>query len=232
MRKLGPILLGSLLLLAVPAAAEQIVYFTNGTTMAVMSHKIDGDMIQVDLGEGAKMSFPASTIDRVEDAGGHRVQVNAGPRNRMTSSPERDRDVANRLRAKQNEKEEPVPATISTQNGALTEQPFPNGSAAKQRLRTTGTQGIRDFRQRSMERDANGNFVRSGASNMPRTLPSAAQEQYQASGRGKAQSIRMDVKDSGQVKELPKEQQPVVPTQSGDAGSDASSGSGSGNGNN
>ena len=50
---------------SLPAAADEIVYFANGTSMAIRSHKVDGDMIRVDLGAGAIMAFPVSMVERV-----------------------------------------------------------------------------------------------------------------------------------------------------------------------
>lgn len=58
-----------LLGLALPAAAEEIVYFTNGTSMAIRSHTVDREMIRVDLGAGSVMAFPISMVERVEKAG-------------------------------------------------------------------------------------------------------------------------------------------------------------------
>ena len=56
-------------LLAGPAMAEQIVQFANGTSMPIRSHKIQGEMIHVDLGNDGFIAFPVSMIDRVVDAG-------------------------------------------------------------------------------------------------------------------------------------------------------------------
>jgi hypothetical protein len=51
------------------AAADEIVYFTNGTAMAIRSHKLENDMIRVDLGNNSAMAFPVSMVEKVESAG-------------------------------------------------------------------------------------------------------------------------------------------------------------------
>jgi hypothetical protein len=49
--------------------ADQVVYFTNGTSMEVRSHNLDGTMIRVDLGGGAVVGFPRNMVERIEDRG-------------------------------------------------------------------------------------------------------------------------------------------------------------------
>ncbi len=51
------------------ARAEEIVHFTNGTTMAVRSHRVEGSMIRVDLGANAVMAFPVGQVERITEAG-------------------------------------------------------------------------------------------------------------------------------------------------------------------
>jgi hypothetical protein len=58
-----------LLTLAGPAIAEEIIYFTNGTSMPIRSHKVDGEMIHVDLGSEAFMAFPLRMIEKIAAAG-------------------------------------------------------------------------------------------------------------------------------------------------------------------
>jgi hypothetical protein len=59
----------ALLLLGGAASAEEIVYFTNGTTMPIRSHEIKGEMIHVDLGGESFMAFPMRMVEKVEKAG-------------------------------------------------------------------------------------------------------------------------------------------------------------------
>jgi hypothetical protein len=49
--------------------ADQVVYFTNGTSMEVRGHTLDGAMIRVDLGGGAVVGFPQVMVERIEDRG-------------------------------------------------------------------------------------------------------------------------------------------------------------------
>ena len=62
-----PVLL--LLTLSGTALAEEIIYFTNGTSMPIRRHEIKGDMIHVDLGSEAFMAFPVRMIEKIEAAG-------------------------------------------------------------------------------------------------------------------------------------------------------------------
>jgi hypothetical protein len=62
-----PVLL--LLTLSGMALAEEIIYFTNGTSMPIRRHEIKGDMIHVDLGSEAAMAFPFRMIEKIEEAG-------------------------------------------------------------------------------------------------------------------------------------------------------------------
>jgi hypothetical protein len=57
------------LLLAAPTHADEILFFTNGTTMAIKSHLIKEGMIHVDLGSKASMAFPSTMVDRIELSG-------------------------------------------------------------------------------------------------------------------------------------------------------------------
>lgn len=51
------------------ALADEIVHFTNGTSMPIRSHKIEKDMIHVTLGADAAIAFPMSMVERIEDSG-------------------------------------------------------------------------------------------------------------------------------------------------------------------
>ncbi len=71
MRKTRWAVLASLILLGavVPAMAEEIVHFTNGSTMAIRSHTVKDGMIHVDLGASNFMAFPWDRVERIEKAG-------------------------------------------------------------------------------------------------------------------------------------------------------------------
>jgi hypothetical protein len=62
-----PVLL--LLTLSGTALAEEIIYFSNGTSMPIRRHEIKGEMIHVDLGSNSFMAFPVRMIERIEEAG-------------------------------------------------------------------------------------------------------------------------------------------------------------------
>jgi hypothetical protein len=69
MRKSPAVLALVLVLSALPAAADEVVYFNNGASMAIRTHEIDGDMIRVNLGAGAVMAFPITMVERVVSGG-------------------------------------------------------------------------------------------------------------------------------------------------------------------
>lgn len=56
-------------LLAASAWADEVIYFTNGTSLPIRSHRIESDMISVDLGADARMAFPVYMVDKIESAG-------------------------------------------------------------------------------------------------------------------------------------------------------------------
>jgi len=53
----------------VPALAEEIIYFTNGSSMPIRSYVLDGDMIKIDMGDNSFIGFPMSMVDRIVKAG-------------------------------------------------------------------------------------------------------------------------------------------------------------------
>jgi hypothetical protein len=54
-----------------PVAAEEILHFKSGSAMPVVSHTVKGDMVHVDLGDGALLAFPLANVDHIEAAGEH-----------------------------------------------------------------------------------------------------------------------------------------------------------------
>ena len=62
-------LVGVLLIAVLPASAEEIVFFTNGTSMPIKEHVVRGAMVHVDLGSDGFIAFPAAMILRIERAG-------------------------------------------------------------------------------------------------------------------------------------------------------------------
>jgi hypothetical protein len=79
------VLLGALV--AAPAWAEEIIYFTNGTTMAVERYIIEENTVRVSLGGQAVMEFPLEQIEKIESGKGD-VRLDAlGTSNRMMAVP-------------------------------------------------------------------------------------------------------------------------------------------------
>jgi hypothetical protein len=56
--------------LGTAARADEILYFTNGTSMPVISHEVDGETIRVMLNGDSSMTFSMDQVDRIEDAKG------------------------------------------------------------------------------------------------------------------------------------------------------------------
>jgi hypothetical protein len=83
-------LLVALFLAVAPAAAEEVVVFKSGSALPIVSHKIDGNMIHVDLGNNGFMAFPMSVVERVDKAGKN-VMIGAstvGGTNVMAARPD------------------------------------------------------------------------------------------------------------------------------------------------
>jgi hypothetical protein len=68
------------------ALAEEVIYFTNGTVMAIRSHKVEGDTIKVDLGDNGFMAFPSNVVDRIEQAPEDLVLMPSTTSNQMFES--------------------------------------------------------------------------------------------------------------------------------------------------
>lgn len=62
-------LLAAVVALAPAALASEVIHFVSGTTMTIQSHEFKDDMIEINLGRGAVMTFPAYMIERIESAG-------------------------------------------------------------------------------------------------------------------------------------------------------------------
>jgi hypothetical protein len=68
---------GLAVLLGGVSLAAEIIYFANGTTMAIRGHEAKDGMIHVDLGNESVLAFPEYMIDRIEAAGENvRVKTN------------------------------------------------------------------------------------------------------------------------------------------------------------
>ena len=73
-------------LAAAPTLAEEIVHFTNGTTMVIESHSIEEGTVQVNLGGEGFLAFPLEQIEKIETATGEAPLPRPGA-NRMVNRP-------------------------------------------------------------------------------------------------------------------------------------------------
>jgi hypothetical protein len=55
--------------IATPAFADEIVYFTNGTFLPITSHRVEKEMVSVELGGNSRMGFPLYMVDKIESSG-------------------------------------------------------------------------------------------------------------------------------------------------------------------
>jgi hypothetical protein len=90
MRKHACSVLLALALAALPAAAEEVLYLTNGSQMPVISHWVEGDMIHVDLGGNGFMAFPRQLVERIDTDTKVKLRPSSAARGRMTPSSGRD----------------------------------------------------------------------------------------------------------------------------------------------
>jgi hypothetical protein len=100
MQRKGFLVVAAVLLAALPAAAEEIIYFTNGSSLPVRGHVIEGEMIKVDLGDDGVMAFPRFVVDKIVEAPRGVVLkpsptnriVGGNPLTRVYATPPQERD--------------------------------------------------------------------------------------------------------------------------------------------
>jgi hypothetical protein len=140
------------LLLGGPVVAEEVVYFSNGTTMAILDHTVEEGMVHVRLGVDSSIAFPAASVDRITKAGkdvfvGSEIEGGAH-KNKMVqgstqTSPVLDTRVTGRPMSHQirgrwigNEVENNPHVVRDPRTGLAAYRPFPNnehpGLAARQ----------------------------------------------------------------------------------------------------
>lgn len=142
------------LTVALPAPAEEILYFTNGTFMPIRSHKLDGEMIHVDMGENNFMAFPSQMVEKILD-GGKDVLLRpstAAQSNQMLgysgadgSYPVFGTRPANRtsmgwqaekgIETPENDAPKPMPAD---KHGMATSRPFGSAGGGRSKMAVTG----------------------------------------------------------------------------------------------
>jgi len=165
MRKLGfAVIAIGLLAAAGSSFAEEVVYFTNGTTMPIRTHHVEGGMVHVDLGGNGFMAFPEYMIEKVETEAGVRLQpstvaaTSSGSGLMVAASGEviahRGAERAKKLGpianpSLQNAKGKKQDAGVETdENGLAVVRPFANGThPRKKELKVTGSQDVFRARQ-------------------------------------------------------------------------------------
>ena len=133
-------LVPSLLVLAVasvPALADEIVYFTNGTSMPVESYSIEDGTIRLDLGDQAYVAFPVAQIDRIETTEGEVRNPDLQPANRMVGGGPTGSVPARYRRQSQGRnsgnRRSTGEAEVETRNGIAVYRPYANSPAANKR---------------------------------------------------------------------------------------------------
>ena len=145
--RLIKIMLGlSVVFLALPGAAEEIIYFKSGQTLPIRTHEIHEGMLRVDLGDNAMMEFPEATIDRIEIAGKNVLLKRSylTGANRMQPSPQGSFPVQG-TRRPQNPEPIPMPnaqpSPIKTDPKTGVAHYFRNGHRAAPNNRRIGVTG-------------------------------------------------------------------------------------------
>ena len=130
-----------------PAWAEEILHFTNGTTMPIRGHEIKGQMIHIDLGGDSSMAFPLSMVEKVEEAGADVVLDGSPAGNRRVTGvvPSRHSDSSNKL-----PRDDGVgdPNVETDDNGVAVYRPYAGGASNKARLGVAGNQQVLQGRGR------------------------------------------------------------------------------------
>jgi len=173
MRRLGTVLLAVAAVgFVLPAAAEEIIFFTNGTSMPIRSHRIEGDMVHVDLGGNGFMAFPMFMIDRVEGTD----QVELKP---SSSRPGSNRMVAStRSGGGQNARAGGAaanPRLKSRNQGIVKNEAVPRDQYGMIHSGQPGTHGINNLQQPGLLRGARnqGNRYVMDPGTSPRRAPRA-----------------------------------------------------------
>jgi hypothetical protein len=132
-------------LLAGPVLAEEVIYFTNGTSMPIRTHTVEGDMITVDLGANATMAFPMHMVERVEQAGSEVWSPTApAGRNKMVQGKEPSHVTRGTWASPAAEQRRPENDQVTVNNkGMAGFHPLPEDSHPKKReARATGSTAV------------------------------------------------------------------------------------------
>lgn len=149
LKHLIPLLLTAAVLLSGPVLAAEILYFTNGTSMPVKSHAVDGDMILVVLEEAGQMAFPMEQVEKIETSYGQ-VYPSRGKRtaNQMVGGQGTVTGVRpgryNRDRWEMTGLPQQAPADTDARGVAVQRPHYRANQPAATRIATTGGRGLVD----------------------------------------------------------------------------------------
>lgn len=187
---------------ALPAAAGEVIYFTNGTTMEASSVEYEDDMIHVFLDADAKLAFPRYLVERVEtddsQKAGIRGRGSRGRRSTRSNATSAGGNAAARPQTTRPASNSEVRGKVEVDdNGIVTERPFANSNhPGKRQLRLTGSEAARNGAQVG-NRTRNG---RAGAGAGRRVLPSHRGRQREAMKGPEIKSFEFDPKPRGDGK--------------------------------
>ena len=170
-------LFAALALIAGGAAwAEEILYFTNGTSMPIRSHEVRGEMIHVDLGDEAFMAFPMKMIDKIEAAGKEvALSPSFGRGNRQAGRGVADNEgsfpVKGRAPSRFSKSKTELPdrgavqdPNVDVENGVTVYRPHAGASGARGRLAASGHRRALSAREGGSTRFGNRTVIGAPAS--------------------------------------------------------------------
>jgi hypothetical protein len=201
-KSLIPLALAAVALCAAPALAQEqeVIYFTNGTTMTVESHTIEDGMVQVNLGGQSYMAFPMHQIDKIETAQGE-VAIPREGANRMVPSPsnagvQRGVQPGHVRRGHWTGVEAQSSEDVDVDDkGVAVFRPFGTDAAANKRQ--FGVAGRRELRNTSPSRNPDDGFVGTSRVGARYVLPPKMQggRTRQPTGLAKGSSVKTNKKD-------------------------------------
>ena len=140
MRFLRPVVfLFALVALAPVALADEIIHFTNGTALPVLSHTIEDGMIKVDLGDDAVMAFPEYLVERIEGSDKDLAGLGYNSNLRQGGSAGKGRNGANQAIPDLNAIQDfqimqlPENVKVDARTGLATHRPFSGSAASNKR---------------------------------------------------------------------------------------------------
>jgi len=189
-------------LVAAPAGAQEqeVIYFTNGTTMTVESHSIEDGMVQVGLGGQSFLAFPLEKVERIETATGE-VAIPRETSNRMVPSPQHAGIVRGEVPGykRRGQWEGPVNAGSAQsvdvdEKGMTVFRPFPVDAPAHKRQ--FGVTGRRELRNMNPSRSSSDGVIGTAPLGTRYVLPSKTP----GTGNQKRQPVALQMGSSSKSK--------------------------------